>query len=104
LGSLSDSSRACLKSSLDFLDAVVFTDYLDSLRETLYIGWLREFCTQLLKKTWNRCYFLCYATLKIDFVQISVYETHALLPGLRNCLISPQFILNPFVSEKRVGE
>jgi len=39
---------ACLKSSLDFLDAVVCTDYLDSLRETLSIGWLREFCTRLL--------------------------------------------------------
>jgi hypothetical protein len=32
---------------------------------------------------------LSLPTLKIDFVQISVYESHALLPGLRNCLLSP---------------
>jgi hypothetical protein len=43
---------ACLKSSLDFFDAMVRTDYFDSLRETLAIGWLRELCTRLLKKTW----------------------------------------------------
>jgi hypothetical protein len=38
---------------------------------------------------------------KIDFVKISTSESRALLPGLRNCLLSPTVLLNPFVSEKR---
>ncbi len=42
-------------------------------------------------------------TLKIDFIQISDYESHALLPGLQICLLSPQSLLNLFVSEN-VGE
>jgi hypothetical protein len=43
-------------------------------------------------------------TLKVDFVQNSISESRALLPGLWNCLLFPQSLLNPFVSEKRGGE
>ena len=39
---------ACLKSSLDFLDTMDCTDYLDSLRGTLAIGRPREFYLRLL--------------------------------------------------------
>ena len=41
-------SGACLKSSLDFLDTMDCTDYLDSLRGTLAIGRPREFYLRLL--------------------------------------------------------
>jgi hypothetical protein len=35
---------------------------------------------------------------------ISDYDSHAMLPGLRYFLLSPQSLLIPFVSEKRGGE
>jgi hypothetical protein len=46
---------------------------------------------------------LSLPTLKIDFVQISVYESRALLPGIRNCLLFPSPYQTPLF-QKNVGE